>query len=152
MVALLLWLTIVNIPERTYTQNVTVNSAKINIEATSPGWSIMLTCDKWDATTEGNIQVIVEFTPGNPTMLAQYNFKGRGTDRITGLPLNTVMITGAWPMATAGIQRGQNVTASMNPITNVTTAITVNTSVAALRQAPARRRIPVPRRPRVEKK
>jgi len=146
---LLLLLTIYNIPEMTYTQKVTVNSAKVTVDASSPGWAITLTCNKWTATTEGNIQVIVEFIPGQPVMLAQYNFKGRQNDK-TGQPLNSVQITGAWPQNTGSIQRGQNVTASINPVTNVTTAITVDTASAALRTAPPRR-APV-RRPRIQKK
>ena len=141
---LLLLLTIYNIPEMTYTQKVTVNSAKVTVDASSPGWAITLTCNKWTATTEGNIQVIVEFTPGQPVMLAQYNFKGRQNDK-TGQPLNSVQITGAWPQNTGGIQRGQNVTASINPVTNVTTAITVDTATLG-RAAPPRRRFPI-RRP-----
>src|SRR5262245_40903987 len=104
MTFLLLLLTIVTIPERTYNQKVTVNSAKIMVDATSPGWEITLTCDKWTATTEGNIQVLVEFTPGSPIMLAQYNFKGRGTDKNTGQPANSVSIAGQWPTNTGGIQ------------------------------------------------
>jgi len=146
----LLLMTVFNIPEMTYTQKVTVNSSKVSVDASSPGWSITLTCNKWTVTTEGNIQVLVEFTPGNPMMLAQYNFKGRQNDK-TGQPLNSVQITGAWPQNATGIQRGQNITASINPVTNVTTAITVDTASATLRAAPPpRRRVPI-RRPGTKK-